>query len=216
MYTYQKLIDYVNGIGPYWIKLVEQMIPATTIWNGGVKFENSIFNRQKFVYRRQRGDKFVPVEVKPCVIIGNLFDYTCTSEYVDFSIYPWLNGDTSVSNFSGILNKSLNNLLVANGLSATQCILNSIQSTWYLDLKIGDDQIIQVPFYTGYGQTDVPTNTLWKNTLISYLPNLYNYGFTFFLNGNTLRIVNSTCSAKNLNENVVLCAGINIDINCNG
>lgn len=215
-YTYQKLIDYVNGIGPYWVKLVEQMIPATTIWNGGVKFENSIFNRQKFVYRRQRGTQFVPVPVKGCEIITNLFDYTCTSEYVDFSIYPWLNGDVSVSNFSGILNKSLNNLLSANGLSATQCNLNSIKSTWYVDLKIGTDQIIQVPFYTGYGQTDVPTNSLWKSTLTTYLPNLYNYGFIYFLNGNTLRITSSTCEAKNLNESVVLCAGINIDINCNG
>jgi hypothetical protein len=34
--------------------LVEQFIPATTIWNTGTKFENSIFHRQKFVYRRQR------------------------------------------------------------------------------------------------------------------------------------------------------------------
>jgi hypothetical protein len=215
-YTYQKLIDYVNGIGPYWIKLVEQMIPATTIWNGGVKFENSIFNRQKFVYRRQIGSQFVPVVVKGCEIIGNVFDYTCTSEYTDFSIFPWLNGDISVSNFSGILNKSLNNLLSANGLSATQCNLNSIKSTWFVDLKIGNDQIIQIPFYTGYGQTDVPTNTLWKNSLTTYLPNLYNFGFIYFLNGNTLKITSSTCEAKNLNETVVLCAGINLDINCNG
>jgi len=215
-YTYQKLIDYINGIGPYWMKLVEQMIPATTIWNTGTRFENSIFNRQKFVYRRQRGCQFIPVEVTPCYIIGNLFDYTCSSEYVEFSIYPWLNGDITVSNFSGILNQTLNNFLVSNGLSPTQCILNSIQSTWYVDLKIGNDQIIQVPFYTGYGQTDVPSNTLWRNTLITYLPNLYNYGFTYFLNGNTLTITSSTCQANNLSENVVLCAGINLNINCNG
>ena len=215
-YTYQKLIDYVNGIGPYWLKLAEQMIPATTIWNGGVKFENSIFNKQKFVYRRQRGCQFIPVAVTPCYVIGDLFNYNCTSEYVDFSIYPWLNGDINVSNFSGILNNSLNNLLAANGLSSTQCVLDSIQTNWYVDLKIGTDVIIKEQFYTGYGQYDVPTNTQWKNALITYLPNLYNYGFTYFLNGNTLTITSLACGTNNLNEIVVLCAGINIDINCNG
>ena len=28
------MIDYVNGIGDYWMRLVEQVIPASTLWNG--------------------------------------------------------------------------------------------------------------------------------------------------------------------------------------
>ena len=54
-FTYSTMIEYAEGIGDYWIRLVEQMMPATTILNTGIKFENSIFHRQKFVYRRQRG-----------------------------------------------------------------------------------------------------------------------------------------------------------------
>jgi len=53
-FNYQNMIEYINGLGDSWIRLVEQFIPATTIWNTGTKFENSIFHRQKFVYRRQR------------------------------------------------------------------------------------------------------------------------------------------------------------------
>jgi len=34
-YTYSNLIEYANNINPNWIKIVEQMIPATTIWTGG-------------------------------------------------------------------------------------------------------------------------------------------------------------------------------------
>jgi len=156
-YTYQKLIDYVEGIGPYWLKLVEQMIPATTIWNGGIRYENSILQKQKFVYRRQRGCQFIPVPVDPCYIIGNIFQYNCATEYVDFFIYPWLNGDTNVSNFS----------------------------------------------------------RQWRNALIAALPSLYDYGFTYFLNGNNLRITTLTCEPRNLEEIVSLNAGIMIDINCN-
>ena len=213
-YTYQKLIDYVNGIGPYWMKLVEQMIPATTIWNTGVRMENSIFQRQKFVYRRQRGCQFIPVPVDPCFIISSIFDYTCTTEYTDFNIYPWLNGDVDVSNFNSILSNRVNNMLSQSGLTLNDCIQNSVESNWYVDLRIGGDIIIKELYYVGYGLTDVPTNTMWRNALIQYLPQLYDYGFTFFLNGNLLTITSLTCTERNINETLSLNSGINISINC--
>ena len=135
--------------------------------------------------------------------------------YVDFYIYPWLNGDTNVSNFSAILNNRVTALLVQNNLSPTQCIADSIESQWYVDLKIGTDTVIHQLFYTGYGSTDVPTNRQWRNALIAALPSLYDYGFTYFLNGNNLRITTLTCEPRNLQEIVSLNTGIMIDINCN-
>jgi hypothetical protein len=213
-YTYQKLIDYVNGIGPYWMKLVEQMIPATTIWNTGVRMENSIFQRQKFVYRRQRGCQFIPVPVDPCFIISNIFDYNCTTENTEFSIFPWQNGDIDVSNFSSMLSNRVNNLLLQNGLTLNDCVQNSVESNWFVDLRIGGNIIIQEQYYTGYGLTDVPSNTEWRNALIEYLPQLYNFGFNFFLNGNLLTINSLNCTEKNIDEEVSLNTGINISINC--
>jgi len=213
-YTYQKLIDYVNGIGPYWTKLVEQMVPATTIWNSGVRLENSIFNKQKFVYRRQRGCQFIPVPVEPCFIISNIFDYTCSTEYVDFNIYPWLNGDIDVSNFSSILVNRINNMLAQSGITLNQCNQNSVATEWFVDLRIGGEILIQEPFYNGYGMTDVPLDSQWRNALITYLPEIYNYGYTYFLNGNTLTITNLSCLPQNMEKTVVLNVGINIDINC--
>jgi hypothetical protein len=213
-YTYQKLIDYVNGIGPYWTKLVEQMVPATTIWNGGVRLENSIFNKQKFVYRRQRGCQFIPVPVDPCYIISNIFDYTCNTEYADFNIYPWFNGDVTVSNFSSILGNRIDYMLGQSGLTLNQCYQNSVISDWYVDLTINGEQIIKESFYTGYGISDVPTDSQWRNALINYLPQLYNYGYTYYLNGNTLTITNLTCLTQNIVDTVLLNVGINININC--
>jgi hypothetical protein len=213
-YTYQKLIDYVNGIGPYWTKLVEQMVPATTLWNGGVRLENSILNRQKFVYRRQRGCQFVLVPIDPCYIITNIFNYTSNTEYADFNIYPWFNGDVTVSNFSSILVNRVNNMLGESGLTLNQCYENSILSNWYVDLTIGGEQIIKEPFYTGYGLSDVPTNSQWRNALINYLPQLYNYGYTYYLDGNTLTITNLASLTQNIVDTVLLDVGINININC--
>jgi len=213
-YTYQKLIDYVDGIGPYWTKLVEQMIPATTIWNGGVRFENSVIHKQKFVYRRQRGCQFIPVPVDPCYIISSIFDYTCNTEYVDFNIYPWLNGDINVSDFNSILANRVNNMLSSSGLTLNQCNQNSVQTEWYVDLRINNQILIQESFYFGYGYNDVPTNLDWRTALIDYLPILYDYGYTYFLNGNTLTITNLGCITQNLEETVYLNVGINININC--
>jgi hypothetical protein len=53
-FTYQKMIDFTLGLGDYWVRFLEQFVPATTIWNTGQKMDNSIFHRQKFVWRRQR------------------------------------------------------------------------------------------------------------------------------------------------------------------
>ena len=52
-YTYLKMLDFVEEMGDYWIRLAEQFVPATTLWHGGTKFENSTFDRRKFVYKEQ-------------------------------------------------------------------------------------------------------------------------------------------------------------------
>ena len=40
-FTYQTMINYIENIGTYWTKLVEQVVPATTLWNTGTKITNS-------------------------------------------------------------------------------------------------------------------------------------------------------------------------------
>ena len=69
-FNYQNMISYINGIGDFWIRLVEQFVPATTIWNTGTKFENSVFHRQKFVYRRQRGCQVSTISTPSSVVTG--------------------------------------------------------------------------------------------------------------------------------------------------
>ena len=39
-FNYTNMINYINGMGDLWLRLVEQFVPATTIWNGGTKFES--------------------------------------------------------------------------------------------------------------------------------------------------------------------------------
>ena len=214
-YTYQKLIDYVTGIGPYWMKLVEQMFPATTIWNTGVKLENSVLHKQKFVYRRQRGCQFVPVPVNPCFIINSIFDFNCATETTVFNVFPWLNGDPNVGNFNSILANRIDNMLSQNNLTLNDCEQTSVQTEWYVDLRIGGELLIKEPFYVGYGYTDVPTLQMWRIALFDNLLLLYDYGFTYDIEGNTLTIQSLTCTERNIDELLTLNVGIQININCN-
>jgi hypothetical protein len=105
-------------------------------------------------------------------------------------------------------------MLSQSGLTLNQCYENSVLTDWFVDLTINNEEIIKESFYTGYGITDVPTNTQWRNALIIYLPQLYNYGYTYYLNGNTLTITNLTCLTQNIVDTVSLNVGINISINC--
>ena len=49
--TYNNLFQFMNLIGDYWLELIEQVIPATTIMEGcdnsGKVYRNTIFDRNK-------------------------------------------------------------------------------------------------------------------------------------------------------------------------
>jgi hypothetical protein len=105
------MIEYVNGLGDYWIRLVEQMVPATTIWNTGVKYENSIFHRQKFVWRRQAGCNLVPARCNPCATIAPIFPFDCASFSTTCPIYPW---EGQIVDFNAVLGRVLTQYLSEN------------------------------------------------------------------------------------------------------
>jgi hypothetical protein len=215
-FTYQKMIDYVNGLGDYWIRLVEQMIPATTIWNTGVRYENSIFHKQKFVWRRQRGCQIIPVACSPCVMDSSLFYYDCPTSALNCKIYPW---DTTpaIQNFGGVLNIVLNNYLNANGYNIINCDQTSISTEWYVNIKFNGDLIINYKFFDGVGLNlpfSTPTANEWLTALNSQLDELLNYGLNYLILDNNLSVTNLTCNNFVLGNEFELNVGINFDISC--
>jgi len=49
---YFDMDKFGNTVGDYWVDLMEQVIPATTIWNSTYEYRNTIFDQQKFQYRK--------------------------------------------------------------------------------------------------------------------------------------------------------------------
>ena len=188
-FTYQTLINYVNNLGQYWTKLIEQMIPASTIWNGGIKYENAPFQRQKYIYKIPRNCNVdVPnVLCKPCLIEGNLFLQGGCEQIVTFPLFPWTNGNTSYVSFQSLLNQISGEYINEKITQGLTCDQNSIQTNWSMVVVLNGTNVINESFYVGYGNSDTPTNNLWVDTLESNLPTLLSYGFTYEIeNGNII------------------------------
>ena len=216
-FTYQTMIDYVNGLGTYWVRLIEQMVPATTIWNTGVRLENSIFHRQKFVWRRQFGCKIVPVPCKPCELTTQLFAYDCPLQQLNCGLYPWNSSNTMVQSFGGALGNVLTNYLTTNGLTQSQCMLNTLDVYWYADIRLNNVVISTQLVANTFGYTSEPTNEEWSNAISTALDNLATSGIYYYidLENEVVTIYNSNCVPYDKTDVFEINLGINFSILCN-
>jgi len=215
-FTYQPLIDYVNGMGDYWIRLIEQMVPATTIWNTGVKLENSIFHRQKFVWRRQFGCKIVPIPCNPRELTAQLFAYDCPTQIVECPLYPW-NSDPNYNTFGSLLAIVIKNKIQPSGITLNDCQLNTVTANWFVDVRYDGIPLVIQSFATTNGYNSYPTNQQWINGLNTALTSLQNSGYNYFIDedNETVSVYNVNCVVLENNDLFQINVGINFTILCN-
>ena len=216
-FNYDTMMEYVNGIGDYWVRLVEQMIPASTIWNTGVKIENSIFHRQKYAWRRQRGCQFIPTPCNPCQLTTNIYTYDCPNQSVECFKYPW-ETNSSTQSFNGVLGTVLTNYLTSQDYTLDNCIIDSINSDWYVDLRLDDVIVVKQYFFHGQGGPNggnsSPSKTQWDVALSTALNSLLTYGYEYTLTSNTVTVYNKICSKNTSGINFKLNVGVDFTINC--
>lgn len=205
-YTYQKMIDFTLGIGDYWMKLVEQMIPATTIWMGGQKMQNNVLQRQKVVWRRQRGCELIPIPCVPCEYTGNLFKYDCIKSIVTC--------DVEMTNGQQIFNQQFAQNLQGMGYSFSDCNTATLVTFWYVDLVIDGVRYVHYKFHEGYGVSDVPSNSDWLTGINDAFANIYQYGLNYSLNDNTLTLTSIGCNDSFSGLDIQVNVSLNFDIYC--
>ena len=222
-FNYQNMIDYVSGIGDYWIRLVEQMIPASTIWNSGVKYENSIFHRQKMVWRRQEGCQLIPAPCQPCELITNIYRKDCPIQELVCNKYPW---DGMIQTFEALLGRVLTNYLNDNGYQLNDCVLNALTTNWFVELYIDDVLVVDTPFFDGVGyltpSLSSPSTGDWDTALTQSLNDLKTFGYDYYyfeeptdLVTSKVAVYNPICSISEEGVNFKINVGININILCN-
>ena len=213
-FNYTNMIEYVNGLGDYWIRLIEQMIPATTIWNTGVKYENSIFHRQKYVWRRQQGCQLEPVPCKPCIGVANLNPVDCPYQLVECEKYPW-NVNPSIVSFGTILSQ----VVTSSVGDLTGCDLNGMTSEWFVELSYSGNVVNSTSFFNGVGFSipgvSFPTTTNWDTAVTTALNSLAIYGLDYYYTINdTIVVFNVLCSVDDSGIEFKIDLKINFDLYC--
>lgn len=217
-FNYQNMMEYIDGMGGYWVRLVEQMFPTSTLWNTGVKYENNVFHRQKFVWRRQVGCQVVPVPCTPCELVGSIYTYDCPIQSVQCSVFPW-DKVPSVNSFGGMLGYTLTQYLTSEGKSLSEYNLNALNTKWYVDIRIDGVNVVLNEFFTGIGFSNPslssPNNNDWKIALMNSLDTLENYGYDYYLTEeDNVIIYNTICSMDDSGIDISINVGINFEILC--
>ena len=218
-FTYQKMIDFTLGLGDYWVRFLEQFVPATTIWNTGQKMDNSIFHRQKVVWRRQRSCEYIALSCTPCEYNGQPFTYDCIDQTTQCTLPTF--------DPASVLNQKVLQMYTSSGFTSTDCDTSTIIANWSVVLKLKDivtnveTVLIDEPIFTSYGQSAIDTSTnlpVSYYDVINYIDNaleyLYQNGLNYYFVGGTLIISNSSCYDNFTNKQLNLNIGLNIQINC--
>lgn len=147
-FNYEKIDQFAKLIDSYWVDIVEQVVPATTIWGSVKIYGNTIFDEQKFTYKKS--------SLFTCVDKAN--SCTASVENLDF-----------VNNCIGnILDKFyFNNCEILPFTGCQEYNTYGFLYNWY---AINDSSNIANPD-GGFSTTNswhVPTDTEW-DTLVSYL-----------------------------------------------
>lgn len=223
-YTYQNLIDYSIGVNPNWIKLVEQMIPATTLWMAGVKYENSPFHRQKYAYKRRLG---CAVGLNPKDMQPGSFSILTLEPIGDADIYITtpIFKDVLVENGTKLLavpNQSFNDILSGAILSAKEnadngCLGVNVLTSWFTEIILDNKIVSKVKFYDGIGNTDVPNMELWNNNLTTALSDMkyYNINYETPNIDNTITLKDFTLdNSFSINKLLTLNVGVDVTLIC--
>ena len=130
-FTYDTMFEFMDKIGDYWLDLIEQVVPATTIWDGcdnsGKVYRNTIFDQNKFEYKGYSTnfidvDLECPLSAQTNYSIGSETTYCLVEQK---PIYPSSPEITQVKN--DILNKEVEITLLIKTIATENsklCALN--------------------------------------------------------------------------------------------
>ena len=146
-FTYDTMFEFMDKIGDYWLDLIEQVVPATTIWEGcdnsGKIYRNTIFDQNKFKYKKYSlnfidVENDCPLSVQTNFSIGEETIYSLVEQK---PIYPTSDEINNIKN--QIRNKEIE-IAIANQqlnlLNSKLCSLN-LQDTNTPNLGVNISEI---------------------------------------------------------------------------
>ena len=181
-FTFIDSQEFVNKISPYWVQLIEQLLPSTTLWSGGNLIENNLFGRSKYQYKFGCQPKYFYEEVYPDfesaiiedieTLIGEEENFRGLINLTGVTFYPVIEIDGKI--FGGpnydILTDDM--VVVVSGITNTTNsakLFNPFPMTGSTDLVSNDPvNITLISEYKNYLNPDLnKIKSLWVSALIN-------------------------------------------------
>jgi len=198
-YNYIDSNEFILRMSPYWVDLISQVMPATTLWRGGNLIENSIFGRSKYKYNQPcqplvYENKLYPdfetvINTDLETILGQEDNLRGLIQITGVTFYPIIqiddviySGETYSVVVSGVTNTTNSASLLNSQFEHNDC--SNIEMNDYLPLIFN---------YKDYLQPDIDKiKELWFNSLINLIEDVVNmtttknnvdyYDYTPYLN----------------------------------
>ncbi len=90
--------NFGKSVGGYWVDLIEQVVPATTIWESTYTYRNTVFDTQKYKYRKNNIYLSNPSQDYPFSAISTNNGATGYSVDVIVTDVTFISGDTTDQN----------------------------------------------------------------------------------------------------------------------
>lgn len=192
-YTLLKISDFVNTIGPHWVNIIEQFVPATTLWTGGNLYSNSFLNRNKFSYRRSCDEISVIKNLK--LDFRQIIENEIESHFIkkdkfrglevikQIYLYPTITLDEIKYSSSGHIYNHLNNIIDYEGTICSNIItgLFNGENTKFIHHSYNNgctSGYHGLPLICGYQEVmDIDYDHLyinWKNCVVRLIEDLIN------------------------------------------
>lgn len=219
-YTFYGVNEFVNTITPYWVRIVEQFVPATTIWTGGNLITNGTLGRPKYKYEKPCLPLIILKNLYPDftesinedleTILGDednlrgLINVTSLIYYPQIIINGEIYGGPDYENLTPDMTVTVGGTTNVSGISAKlfdPFILTGCSKIY--------DSNTQLPLVCDFKEHINPDITqiqvLWKDALISLIENGINSGenqilnYEFFVDSDGIekvRFISTDCESK--------------------
>lgn len=149
--------EFILRMSPYWVQVIEQIIPATTLWTGGNLIENNLFGRSKYGYN-------FGCQVKE--IIQNLDPPPGFVQEITDEIAYW--DPTFICDIKFYPEFIIDCVTYSGTLSSSRAIMSGTTSV------VGQNAALYSVIYNTYDPDYTALRVLWKEALIYYLDNELN------------------------------------------
>jgi len=146
---------------------------------------------------------------------GQLFSYDCNYQYVTTNIFPWSSSSSGVLSFSDVLYNVLNSYLNSQGILLSDCVSSTLNSFWSVDIRINNVNLVTIPFFNGFGITQIPNDNQWRTAVNLALSELLGYSYYYFFVGDVVTVYNLLCPPTQNLISVDINVGINFTLECN-